>query len=76
MNNFFVGEDFGDLPLDVVIPQGMTRGCSSLEILDDLEIEGAETVALVLLNTGNIDLDRDTATLTIMDNGEFLGQSS
>lgn len=70
------GEDFGELPLDVVVPQGMTRGCSPLEILDDFEIEGDETVALVLIDNGNIDVDRNTATLTIVDNGEFSWSAS
>ncbi|MDV7188625.1 Calx-beta domain-containing protein, partial [Lutibacter sp. TH_r2] len=66
------GDDYTTLTGSVVIPAGQNSALIPVEVLDDLELEGDETVIVTLLSTDNtligIDTTESEATVTIGDN--------
>jgi hypothetical protein len=62
------GSDYTVLPVTVSIPAGQTSANILLSVIDDTEIEAAETVVFTLSSPVNVSLDGSTTTYTIIDN--------
>ncbi|MDO3388164.1 Calx-beta domain-containing protein, partial [Gilvimarinus sp. SDUM040013] len=66
------GVDYTTIPVTVTIPADSNSALIPVEVLDDLELEGDETVIVTLVSTNNpsigIHATENEATVTIGDN--------